>query len=50
MQFVIFKHAFDYCDYLCADLKKEKNVILIEPYSFGGRGIFGKRLVIYIES
>lgn len=47
MQFVVFKHAFDYCDYLCADLKEKSNVILIEPYSFGW-GISGKKRVIYI--
>lgn len=48
MQIVLFKHGFEYCNYMCADLDTIDNIITIEPYSFGG-GIFGKRHVAYIE-
>ena len=36
MQIVLFKHGFEYCNYMCADLDTIDNIITIEPYSFGG--------------
>lgn len=42
MQIVLFKHGFEYCNYMCADLDTIDNIITIEPYSFGG-GYFWKK-------
>lgn len=36
IQYVIFKHPFDYCGYMCSDFQNLENVVFVEPYSFGG--------------
>lgn len=42
IQYVVFKHSFDYCGYMCSDFQNLENVVFVEPYSFGRRVLWKK--------